>query len=223
MPVAHEQTNHSNPLQLGGRITHSNLRQTRCSDDSTGRLLQVSHRTGRTFFRALQADIHRGTILEMTVSQTAFEDQVQQIAELKQEIEALSLQVGTKEHMIAGLIRVLIWVIGVSPARYNKRILRTRYMRIIVVLWICDPWHYDCASQAAMAKDYGFDKQSFGRHVQSFKRTFDFADVRFRSPIAIEHMRRRTLPIARRAPVRDPPPARNLFKRPLKVRQAVLC
>lgn len=92
--------------------------------------------------------------------------------------------------MVAGLTRVLTWVIGISTADDNKRILRARFLRTVVVLWLIDPHHFQCASQASMARHYKFDKQSFNASVASFRREFDYTDVRFRSPIAVAHMRK---------------------------------
>lgn len=92
--------------------------------------------------------------------------------------------------MVAGLTRIMVWVIGISTADDNKRILRARFLRTVVVLWLIDPHHFQCASQASMARHYGFDKQSFNASVASFRREFDYTDVRFRSPIAVAHMRK---------------------------------
>jgi len=92
--------------------------------------------------------------------------------------------------MVAGLIRIMVWVIGISTANDNKRILRARFLRTIVVLWLIDPHHFGCASQASMSRRYGFDKQSFNASVASFRKQFDYSDVRFRSPQAVAHMRK---------------------------------
>jgi len=91
---------------------------------------------------------------------------------------------------VAGLTRIMIWVIGISSADDNKRILRARFLRTIVVLWFIDPHHFACASQASMARQYGFDKQSFNACVASFRKTFDYMDIRFRSPTAVAQMRK---------------------------------
>jgi len=91
---------------------------------------------------------------------------------------------------ILGLTRIMVWVIGISSADDNKRILRARFLRTVVVLWLIDPHHFQCASQASMARHYGFDKQSFNASVASFRREFDYIDIRFRSPVAVAHMRK---------------------------------
>jgi hypothetical protein len=92
--------------------------------------------------------------------------------------------------MVAGLARVMVWIMGISTADDNKRILRARFLRMIVVLWLIDPHHFGCASQASMARQYRFDKQSFNNAVASFRKHVDYTDVRFRSPTAVAHMRK---------------------------------
>jgi len=92
--------------------------------------------------------------------------------------------------MIAGLRRILLWIIGISKTNDNKRILRAQHLRTIVVLWFIDPHHFDCASQSSMARRFKYDKQSFNAMVASFRRSFDYTDVRFRSELAVSHMRR---------------------------------
>lgn len=96
----------------------------------------------------------------------------------------------TRSRMLPGLIRIMLWIVGISTANDNKRILRARFLRTIVVLWVIDPNHFECATQASMARRYKFDKQSFNASVTSFRKAFDYADVRFRSPLAVAHMRK---------------------------------
>jgi len=95
-----------------------------------------------------------------------------------------------EDDRLEGLIRIMVWVIGISTAHDNKRILRARFLRTLVVLWLIDPHHFGCATQASMARQFHFDKQSFNASVASFRRQFDYIDARFRSPMAVAHMRK---------------------------------
>lgn len=100
-----------------------------------------------------------------------------------------------EDDRLEGLTRIMVWVIGISTAHDNKRILRARFLRTLVVLWLIDPHHFGCASQASMARQFKFDKQSFNASVASFRRQFDYIDARFRSPLAVAHMRRHHPPL----------------------------
>jgi hypothetical protein len=96
-----------------------------------------------------------------------------------------------EDDRLRGLTLVMVWVIGISAAHDNKRILRARFLRTLVVLWLIDPHHFNCASQASMARRFHFDKQSFNASVASFRRQFNYIDVRFRTPSAVANMRRK--------------------------------